>query len=145
MTPKDIAKRAVQTMWDADTASKWAGMELLDAGPDTAEVSMDIGEDHCNGHGTAHGGVIYMLAGTTFAMAINSRNERAVAQSGSITYIAPVQKGDKLTAQARCVAKSGRNGIFDVRICNQDDKTVAEFRGNSRTIGGTLYDEESPA
>ncbi len=35
----------------------------------------------------------------------------------------------------------GRNGITDVTVTNQDGMAVAEFRGQSRTIGGTLFDE----
>jgi len=122
VSPEEISKRA-QTLVAA-----------------TAAVSMTIKPEHCNGHGTAHGGVIYMLAGTAFAMAINSYNERAVAQGGSISYLAPANQGDVLTATAKEVAQAGRSGVFDVSIHNQSNVTVAEFRGNSRKIGGTLFE-----
>lgn len=140
MTPEEIAERATQIMWEADTTSTWAGMELEAAGPLTATVSLTIKGEHCNGHGTAHGGVIYMLAGTAFAMAINSTNERAVAQQCAITYLAPAFEGQKLTATAKMTGIAGRSGVFDVSIQNQDGKVVAEFRGNSRTIGGKLFE-----
>jgi len=140
MTPQEIADRATRIMWEGDTASSWAGMELGAVSPGTAAVSMTIKPEHCNGHGTAHGGVIYMLAGTAFAMAINSYNERAVAQGGSISYLAPANQGDVLTATAKEVAQAGRSGVFDVSIHNQSNVTVAEFRGNSRKIGGTLFE-----
>jgi len=35
------------------------------------------------------------------------------------------------------VSKSGRSGIYDVRVTS-GDVVIAEFRGHSRTIGGTL-------
>lgn len=143
MTPQEIAERATSIMWDGDTASDWAGMTLGKVGPGTAEVTMTVRPEHCNGHGTAHGGVIYMLAGTAFAMAINSYNIRAVAQGGAITYLSPGHKGDLLTARAKEVAQAGRSGVFDVSISNQNDEIVAEFRGNSRSIGGSLFDIQS--
>ncbi len=140
MTPQDIAMRAVTAMWESDTAAHWAGMKLGSIGPGRATVTMTIDKNHSNGHGTAHGGVIYMLAGTAFAMAINSYNVRTVAQAGAITYLAPVQIGDVLSAHAVEIALNGRNGVYDVHVTNQDGKTVAEFRGNSRSIGGTVFE-----
>jgi len=141
MTPQEIAERACKIMWDSDTASEWAGMSLGPVAPGAATVTMTVRPEHCNGHGTAHGGVIYMLAGTAFAMAINSYNVRAVAQAGSITYLAPGNQGDQLKATSTEVVRAGRNGIYNVAITNQSNETIAEFRGNSRVIGGTLFEK----
>src|SRR5207237_547528 len=60
-----------------------------------------------------------------------------VAAQGSITFIRPGKLGDKLIATAREVSKTGRSGIYDVRVTS-DDVVIAEFRGHSRTIGGRL-------
>lgn len=139
MTPEEIAEKSVSIMWEGDTAAKWAGFKLISAAPGGAEVSITLQENHCNGHGTAHGGVIYMLAGTAFAMAINSQNQRAVAQGGQITYIAPGHIGDSLTAKAAMKSQTGRNGLCDVAVTNQKGEVIAEFRGNSRQIKGTLF------
>jgi len=49
--------------------------------------------------------------------------------------------GDTLTADAREVSLSGRNGIYDVTVINQDNKKIAEFRGMSRAINGNLFQE----
>ena len=54
---------------------------------------------------------------------------------GSITFIRPGKLGDKLIATAREVSKSGRSGIYDVRV-TADDVVIAEFRGHSRAIAG---------
>ena len=143
MTPQEIAERATKIMWDSDTASKWAGMSLGQVAPGQASVSMTLKAEHCNGHGTAHGGVLYMLAGTAFAMAINSHNTRAVAQAGAITYLTPAHVGDQLTARAVEITQAGRNGIYDVQIFTPKGDTIAEFRGNSRTIGGALFEGET--
>ncbi len=62
--------------------------------------------------------------------------ERAVAVQGNITFIRPGKLGDLLVATAREISRSGRSGIYDVRV-TAGDVVIAEFRGHSRTIGGT--------
>jgi acyl-CoA thioesterase len=50
--------------------------------------------------------------------------------------------GDTLTATATEVLVKGRNGIYDVMITNQKGEEIALFRGNSRQVRGTNFDEE---
>jgi acyl-CoA thioesterase len=100
---------------------------------------MTVREDHCNGHGICHGGITFTLADSAFAFACNSRNQSTVAQHNTISYLAPGQLGDRLKAEAREVALKGRSGIYDVTVTNQDDIVIAQFRGNSRAIKGTLF------
>ncbi len=89
-----------------------------------------------NGQRIAHGGFIFLLADSTFAFACNSHNERAVAAQCQITFIKPGKLGDKLVATAREISRSGRSGIYDIRV-TANDVVIAEFRGHSRTIPGT--------
>ncbi len=60
-----------------------------------------------------------------------------VAAQGAITFIRPGKLGDRLVAVAREVSRSGRSGIYDVRV-TAGETVIAEFRGHSRTIGGVL-------
>lgn len=143
VTPKQRAEKSAAAMWAGDRASTWVGMEIVEVDEGRATLRLRIREDHCNGHGIGHGGVTFMLADSAFAFACNSRNAATVAQHNSISYLAPVRLGDTLTADAREISLSGRSGITDVTVTNQDGKTVAAFRGASRTIGGTLFEEET--
>ena len=141
MTPKERAEKAAAAMWAQDHASKWAGMELVEVDEGTATLALTVQQHHCNGHGICHGGVTFMLADSAFAFACNSRNQSTVAQSNSITYTAPGRLGDRLTADAREISLTGRSGIYDVTVKNQDDLVIAEFRGLSRAIKGHLFEE----
>ncbi|MEL6954339.1 MAG: hydroxyphenylacetyl-CoA thioesterase PaaI [Pseudomonadota bacterium] len=129
-------------MWSADQASAWLGMALNEVDEGRATLSLTVAPHHTNGHGFCHGGVIFALADSAFAFACNSRNQSTVAQHNAITYIAPAALGDVLTAEAREVSLRGRSGIYDVRVTNQDGKVIAEFRGGSRSVKGTLFDED---
>jgi acyl-CoA thioesterase len=141
MTPKERAERAARAMWSGDGASQWMGMSLDAVDEGRATMSLTVERHHCNGHGICHGGVIFSLADSTFAFACNSRNQSTVAQNNMITFIAPGHLGDRLTATATEVSLNGRSGIYDVRVTNQDAGLVAEMRGLSRAIRGTLFDE----
>lgn len=93
-----------------------------------------------NGHGTAHGGMLFALADTAFAYACNSRNVRTVAAQASITYLEPALAGDILVAEAREQALVGRSGVYHVSLRTADGRAIAEFTGLSRSIGGAIVD-----
>ncbi len=137
------AKRSADVMWSTDNASKWFGAELVEIAEGRAVMTLTVESHHCNGHKICHGGVTFALADSAFAYACNSRNQITVAQANSITFIAPGYEGDVLTAIASEVSISGRSGIYDVTVKNQNSVTIGEFRGLSRTIKGKLFDEEA--
>lgn len=139
--PKTRAERSVAAMWANDDASKWAGMKVTNVDEGRAEVRLTVAENHTNGHDICHGGVIFMLADSAFAFACNSRNQVAVSQSANITFLAPGRLGDQLTATAQEVAVRGRSGVYDVVVANQEGEQIAQFRGLSRQIRGSNFDE----
>jgi len=141
LTAKQRAEKSASAMWSSDQASQWLGMTLDAVDEGTATLSLKVNAHHTNGHGICHGGFIFTLADSAFAFACNSRNQATVAQHNSITFIAPGMLDDKLTAIAREVSLSGRSGIYDVSVSNQKGVLIAEFRGCSRTVAGTLFEE----
>ncbi len=141
MTPKERAAKSAAAMWAADQASQWFGMELVQVDEGSATLSLIVASHHCNGHGLCHGGVTHALADSAFAFACNSRNESTVGQHTVMSYLSPARQGDKLKATATEVSVSGRSGIYDVRITNQNNSLIAEFRGMSRAIGGQNFQE----
>lgn len=141
MTPQERAAKASAALWAGDQASQSLGMTLISVDEAQATIGLTVAENHCNGHGICHGGITFSLADTAFAFACNSRNQSTVAQHNMISFIAPAQIGDQLTATAVEVSLTGRSGIYDVRVSNQDGKTIAEMRGMSRAIKGQLFTE----
>ncbi len=141
MTPEERARRSAEVMWADDRASQAAGMALVDVGPGRATVTMTLRDDMANGHGIAHGGYVFALADSAFAFACNSYNTRVVAQHNSITYLTPGKVGEELTAVATEAHRAGRSGIYDVIVTGGDGRKVAIFRGHSRQISGTHFEE----
>ena len=137
-----LAREASAAMWAEDNASRALGMTLVEAGPGRAVLTMAVTAAMTNGHGMCHGGYIFTLADSAFAFACNTYNQRVVAQMGQITFLAPGQEGDVLTARAAEVWRQGRSGIYDITVTRQDGTRIAEFRGHSRSIKGTHLPEE---
>jgi acyl-CoA thioesterase len=141
MDDDELAAKVAAAMWAEDTASASLGMRLVSVTAGTAVLEMPVRDDMVNGHGIAHGGLVFTLADSAFAFACNSRNQVTVAQACDIVFIAPAGRGDLLVAEARERSTYGRNGIYDVTVrCG--DKLIAEFRGRSRQIGGTILEEQ---
>jgi acyl-CoA thioesterase len=144
----DIAQACAQAMWAEDQASQGLGMVVERVAPGEAVLSMPIRPDMTNGHGICHGGFIFTLADSAFAFACNTYNQRTVAQQCAVTFLQPGLRGDTLTAHAVERNRSGRSGIYDVTVRNGQGDVIAEFRGHSRTIPGTLLasdaDETEP-
>lgn len=129
----------VRAMWEQDRASAGLGIECLDVrhedGLGTATTRMPITESMVNGHGICHGGFIFALADSTFALACNAGGTPTVAATCDITYVTPARHGEVLVAHARERGAYGRNGITDVTVTRDSDgAVVAEFRGRSRSV-----------
>jgi acyl-CoA thioesterase len=136
LSPDDIARACAEAMWKEDDASKSLGMAIVEIGPGRATLTMTVQAHMVNGQRIAHGGFIFTLADSAFAFACNTHNERVVAAQGSITFIRPGKLGDRLVAAAREISRNGRSGIYDVQV-TANGVVIAEFRGHSRSIGGT--------
>jgi acyl-CoA thioesterase len=139
----DLARACADAMWKEDDASKGLGMKIVEVKQGQATLAMTVKPHMVNGHGIAHGGFIFLLADSAFAFACNSHNERTVAAHCDISFIKPGKLGDRLVAVAREISRSGRSGIYDVRV-SADNVVVAEFRGHSRTIGGAWLPRAEP-
>jgi len=133
-----IARAAADAMWAGDRATQAMGMTLDTVTAGRAQISMTVREDMVNGHGICHGGFIFALADSAFAFACNSRNLVTVAAGARIDFLRPAKLGDRLTGVSEVVHQGKRSGIYDSVVTNQDGEVIAQFRGNSATIGGPL-------
>ena len=134
----ELARRVAEALLEREgTGPAWR-VEIEEAREGYARVRMCVRDDMLNGHGSAHGGMIFALADTAFAYACNSRNETTVAQSATIAFLAPAQAGEVLVAEAVEASRAGRSGVYQVSVKTTDGRAIAEFTGLSRTIGGPV-------
>jgi acyl-CoA thioesterase len=141
MSANDIADKVARSMLAAEGTGPVWGIEIEEAREGYSRIRMRLRADMLNGHGIAHGGMIFALADTAFAYACNSRNVRTVAAQASIIFLDAAQDGEALVAEAEEQALAGRSGVYSVRVSGEDGRPVASFQGYSRTIGGAIIGE----
>lgn len=140
MNANELAQRCAEAMWGRDRASQVSGMTIEEVAPGYARMRMRVLPQMMNGHASAHGGMIFALADSAFAFACNSRNVPSVAQHCSIAYVTPGRAGELLIAEAREIDLTGRFGIYDVSVTTDDGRLIAQFRGHSAAVRGSVID-----
>jgi acyl-CoA thioesterase len=139
----EVARLSADVQWAGDRASRGLGMEILDVGPGRARLAMPVTERMLNQHGSCHGGFIFTLADSAFAYACNSHGQPAVAQHCTVTYLTPGRLGMRLIAEATERHRGERSGIYDITVRDETGASIAEFRGHSRTLAGSLLEPQA--
>jgi len=135
-----LAAKVAKAMLNAEGTGPAWGIVIEEAREDYARVTMKVRADMLNGHGIAHGGMIFALADSAFAYVCNGANHASVAASASIVFLGKAEEGETLVAEAAEVAREGRAGVTRVSVKTRDGREIAEFTGYSRTLGGTVVD-----
>ncbi|WP_414729901.1 hydroxyphenylacetyl-CoA thioesterase PaaI [Zhongshania aliphaticivorans] len=141
LSPQLLAESCAERMYERDVATRSLGIVIDAVMPGEAVLSMLVSDVMIQGHGSCHGGYIFTLADSAFAIACNTYNTVTVGQACTIDYIAPAKLGDRLNATAKELSRGKRTGVYDVSIVNQRDKLLATFRGRSYQVQGVLMDE----
>lgn len=135
MNPQQIAEQSVRRFLAADTVARSLGITVSQIAPGEVTAHLTVTADMLNGHGTAHGSILFTVADTAFAMACNSHGHLAIGRSCAIEYLAPAVAGDALSAHAVERAREGRTGIYDVAVHRDSDGALlADLRAVSREL-----------
>ena len=146
MSEDELALEIAQAMQAREGTGPAWDIKIEEARVGYSRLAMRIRADMTNGHGMVHGGMTFALADTAFAYACNSGNESTVGQAASIVYLAPAHEGEVLVAEAEMQARAGRSGVAQVKVFVQGtDRVIAQFLGQSRTIGGEIISADETA
>lgn len=126
-------ERPVRPMMQRDRASAALGMVVEKDEPGESIVRMTVRDDMTNGFAITHGGLVFALADTAFAIACNEDERVTVAAGADITFLKSTRAGQTLTAHAVRRTVVGRTGVYDVTVADETGDVVAEFRGRSLT------------
>ena len=121
------------------TGPAW-GIVIEEACEGYSRIRMKLRADMLNGHGKAHGGMVYALADTAFAYACNSRNLRTVGAQATMVFLDGASEGEVLVAEAQEQALVGRSGVYNVSVRTDAGRPIAEFQGFSRSVGGSYIE-----
>jgi len=140
MNADQLADRVAHSMLASEGTGPAWDLRIEEARAHYVRVSMLVRPDMLNGHGIAHGGMIFALADSAFAYVCNGANHASVAAQASIVFLDKVAEGETLIAEAEEVAREGRAGVTRVAVRTADGRAIAEFTGYSRTLGGAVIE-----
>lgn len=136
---EEQADQTIRAVHARDRAAHSAGVQLLAVSAGRATVQMTVREDMVNGHGTCHGGYLFLLADIAFSYACNTEGVLTVAAGADVTFAAPVDLGARVQAAAEhrvSFGRDGRQGLYDVTVTDTSTEAlVAVFTGRSHRIG----------
>ena len=138
MDADQLADRVARAMLAEEGTGTALGIVIEEARHGYARVSMVVRRDMLNGHGIAHGGMIFALADSAFAYVCNGGNHASVAAQASVIFLDKALEGEILIAEAKELAREGRAGVTHVSVRTADGRAIAEFTGYSRTLGGSV-------
>jgi acyl-CoA thioesterase len=130
-----LAGAVLAKMLETDAYSRWLGIETVAASPGRSTIRMTVRPEMVNGFGISHGGIVYGLADSAFAFAVNSHGDITVAVDCTMSYPAAVMVGDTLTAAAVEQSSTRRLAFCEVTVRNQHDVVVGYFRGTAFRTG----------
>ena len=125
----DIAKKVVDKMYENDAISQWLGIKRIEDGAGISILQMSVRKEMLNGFYILHGGITYSLADSALAFASNGHGRKAVSVETSISHTHACKEGDVLTTNTKEMSLSNKIGVYQITITNQEDKTVALFKG----------------
>lgn len=105
----------LRTFFAKDHFATENGAVIEEAGEHYAKCSLMLSSRHKNARGTIMGGVHFMLADFTFAVATNCCGQSVVSLSSNITYTGKV-KGNKLIGTARCIKEGRSTNFYEITI-----------------------------
>src|SRR5690554_2304567 len=123
------AKAIVQKMMEKDAFSQWMKLEVLEIKAGFCKLKTTISPDMVNGFEIAHGGIAYSLADSALAFAANAYGKQCVSIETSISHTRPAKIGDTLIATCTELNRGKTIGVYQVKITNQENKTIALFKG----------------
>lgn len=91
------------------------GAYVEEVGENYAKCSMELTDRHKNARGAVMGGVHFVLADFTFAVATNCMGQSVVSLSSNITYTGKV-KGNKLIGTAHCIKEGRSTNFYEITI-----------------------------
>jgi acyl-CoA thioesterase len=130
-------KEQIRRHMERDPFARFLGIELLELREGYSKTALTVEEHMVNFHGLPHGGVIFSLADAAFAAACNSYGQVAVALHVDVSFLAAVEVGARLTAEATEEHLGGRTGLYRLAVTKEDGTLVA-------LAYGTAYRRKQP-
>ena len=124
----------VRRIFADDRFATQNGAVIEEIGVRSATCSLSITDAHRNAMGAVMGGVYFMLADFTFAVAANQEKMWCVTLRSDISFLG-VAKGEKLIAKAVCVKDGKTTACYRVDVMDAFENLVAAVTMTGYHVG----------
>ena len=114
-------------------ATRFLGMNLVEANEGATVVEMECRDEFINYGGVVHGGIITALADSAMGSSLATLmpdGTRHVSFDLKMTMISAANAGEKLTARGRVIHAGRRTGVCEARVEGPDGRLVATATGS---------------
>lgn len=139
MHESHISLDELKRYFSRDAFAELCGIEIVEVGPGTAKVRLDVRKEHLNGLGMVHGGVLFTLADMALAAAAHSRGTSAVAVNTAISFM-NAGRADVVYAEAREVARNRRLATYSVQVTDSSGTALCLFQGTAYIRSESLHE-----
>ena len=122
-------EQVVRKIREKDRFGRMVGIEIAEARPGYARVTLKVEDKHLNAVDITHGAAIFSLADLAFAIASNSHEKVAVALNMTINFLKATREGSLLTATAMEDNLTNRTGLYRIEVKDETDEIVAVAQG----------------
>ena len=103
--------------------------------PGRAGSEMVVDRCYSNSRGTAHGGIIATFVDTVMGFACITLDLLLVTLEMNLNYFAPVQIGEKISAEAEVIHAGKTTVVAEAVVYNSSKKIVSKSRGTFFPVG----------
>lgn len=117
---------------------RFVGIEYGQSEDGVGSVSLSVQPHHLQAAGQVHGGLIAVLADTSFFRAVRSLlgpGQHTTTIELKVNFLENTNSG-RLTATARVISNSNRLIVADIEVTSDDDRLIAQGLGTFLVIGG---------
>lgn len=108
------------------------GVTITLATKDEVRAELTVGPEHLQGYGIVHGGVhcglIESMASIGAALFALPKGQSVVGLENNTSFIRAVRTGTKLRAFSTPVTRGNRTQVWEARVIDDEDRTVATGR-----------------
>lgn len=124
MENMELELKRVREFFKKDKFATDAGAVIEEIGEYYAKCSIELDDRHLNAVGGIMGGVHFVLADFTFAVASNWQKMGSVSLNSDIAYLGTV-KGKKMIAEAHCIKEGRSTNFYRIDIGDELGNKVA--------------------
>ena len=106
-----------------------AGCKITEVDDQHAVAEMTVTAEHLNGGNVCQGGALFTLADLAIAALLNNCGQLTFGISNSIMFVSSAKEGDRLRAEAVCVANHPKVPSVEVRVTNQEGRLICHVTG----------------